>query len=64
MLFNLTWLLCTVDNNSMSLHLQCNLSLFFPSENEMRSISPEASNTAEQNKLHRTKNSLRDVETS
>ena len=48
----------------MSLHLQCNLSLFFPSENEMRSISPEASDTAEQNKLHRTKNSLRDVETS
>jgi len=48
----------------MSLHLQCNLSLFFPPENEMRSISPEASNTAEQNKMHRKKNSLRDVETS
>lgn len=48
----------------MSLHLQCNLSLFSPPENEMISVSPEASNTAEQNKLQRTKNSLRDVETS
>ena len=37
---------------------------FFPPENEMISVSPEASNTAEQNKLQRTKNSLRDVETS
>lgn len=36
---------------------------FSPPENEI-SISPEASNTAEQNKLHWTKNSLRDVETS
>lgn len=37
---------------------------FFPPENEMISVSPEASNTAEQNKLQRTKNSLKDVETS
>lgn len=53
----------TVDNNRMSLHLQSNLYHFSSPEDETVSIFSEASNAAEQNKLCRTKNSLRDVET-